>query len=266
MNETVNLDEALRLSEFRRVGLDELGGASLMRRVDTKFVFNARSLAELADGLGGSYSLLDVAGLSVHDYLTLYFDTPSLDLFAAHHRGMGERIKVRERRYASTGQLFLEVKRRNNKGLTTKTRVAASAFDAAIDPDSVPERQALLRVGVAPLADDGELLPSLWNAYRRVTFVRDGHSERVTLDADLTFESGGAKVAVGEVVVAEVKQARLDWSSPFMHRLRAIGARPSGFSKYCMGVCLLRPQVRHNRFKPKLRALRRLAEGGEHVA
>lgn len=254
------------LSGFDRIGLAELGSASLMRRQDTKFMFRASALAESITGLERDYAVLEVGGSAVQEYLTRYFDTASLELFAAHHRGMGERVKVRERQYLATGQLFLEVKHRSNKGVTTKTRAEASAWDEVLDVETLPVSEALSRSDRTRVLAGGRLVPTLWNGYRRITLVRKGRSERVTIDLGLTFSDDDRRYESEAIAIAEVKQARIDLSSPFMLRLRALGLRPAGFSKYCMGVGLLRPEVKHNRFKPRLRALRRLDEGVGHVA
>ncbi len=254
------------LSGFDRIGLAELGSASLMRRQDTKFMFRASALAESITGLERDYAVLEVCGSSVQGYLTRYFDTASLELFAAHHRGMGERVKVRERQYLATGQLFLEVKHRSNKGVTTKTRAEASAWDEALDVEMLPVSEALIRSHRTRVLAGGRLVPTLWNGYRRITLVRKGRSERVTIDLGLSYSDDAKRYQSEAIAIAEVKQARIDLSSPFMLRLRALGLRPAGFSKYCMGVGLLRPEVKHNRLKPRLRALRQLDEGVPHVA
>jgi len=248
------------LGAFSTVGLEELGGAALMQRQDTKFVFSTALLEGLLSELEGHYALLEVGGLVRHRYLTLYFDTDALDLFNAHHRGMGERVKVRERRYLTTGQLFLEVKRRNNKGVTDKTRVEVGDWDEHV-PLSV--MTATLNGSAAHRDEDGQVLrPTLWNAYERMTLVGRGRPERVTIDTDLTFmASSESRYDAAGAVVAEVKQPSIDRASPVMQRLRALGVRPTGFSKYCIGVSLLRPDLRHNRFKPRLRTLKRLTEG-----
>ena len=43
--------------------------------------------------------------------------------------------------------------------------------------------------------------------------------------------------------------------------MRALGIRSTGFSKYCIGIALLYPQVKHNNFKPILRLLDKLTGG-----
>lgn len=253
---------AVDVGAFSTVRLDQIGAAGLMRRVDTKYVFDAGALATVLDGLAPAYRVLEVAGHRQHSYLTLYFDTAALELFAAHHRGVGERFKVRERLYGSTRQLFVEVKHRDNAGVTDKQRFAAEAWSAALEPAAL----ACLTARNPWRVPDLRLAPSLWNAYQRITLVAEDPPERVTLDTNLRFMAAGGRRDLGGVAIAEVKQPRLDRRSPFMQRMRDLGLRHGGLSKYCMGVCLLRPEIKHNRFKPRLRAVERVGLGSRHVA
>lgn len=255
------------LESFTSIGLAELGAASLMRRTDTKFVFHASSLPAMLQGLEGVYRLLEVENITSHEYCTLYFDTPSLDLFHAHHRGSGHRFKVRQRKYMTTDQLFLEVKRRSNKGETNKVRALTERMDDVLDVSSSTVAEVMAASDLeraTPLT--GDLAATLWNSYRRVTLVRIDVPERVTFDTDLCFWTADAGKQLRGVAIAEVKQERVDRSSPVMERMRALGVRPGGFSKYCMGVSLITRGVKHNRFKPKLRALGQLMGGTPHVA
>ena len=248
------------LAGFERVGLDDLGDAGLMRREDTKYLLDSRVLPELLRGLERSYRLLEVAGLVEHEYRTLYYDTRAYDLFAAHHRGVLDRVKVRERKYVSTDTLFLEVKHKDKKGVTRKTRSTAARWDDDLDP-------AVTGVaGTYPTDPGGRLYPVMWNAYQRLTLVAIDRPERVTIDTGLWFSSSGGSVGLGGLSVTEVKQPRIDRASLMMTRLRELGVRPGGFSKYCMGVSLLVPGVKHNRFKPRLRRIDRLAGDLTHVA
>lgn len=90
--------------------------------------------------------------------------------------------------------------------------------------------------------------------------------ERVSFDTNLSFWTPNGRTSLNDVAIAEVKQERVDRSTPVMQRMRSLGVRPGGFSKYCMGVSLVSPDVKHNRFKPKLRALGQLEGGAPHVA
>lgn len=253
-------DLGAHLAPFERVGLDDLGAAGLMRREDTKFLLNSHGLPDLLRGLERSYRLLEVAGLVEHDYRTLYFDTQAYDLFMAHHRGVLDRYKVRERKYVSTDTLFLEVKHRDKKGVTRKSRTATAGWDDDLDP------AATGMAGSGVTRHMGKLVPVMLNAYQRLTLVAVDRPERVTIDTGLWFSTPAGSVGLGHLSVAEVKQERIDRTSLVMARLRELGVRPGGFSKYCMGVSLLVPGVKHNRFKPRLRRIDRLTGVLTHVA
>ena len=83
-------------------------------------------------------------------------------------------------------------------------------------------------------------------------------------DVRLRFRSEQRTVALPGVVIAEVKQARYAHTSDFMRLMRAHHLRSVGFSKYCIGVSLLYPDVKHNSFKAQHRLLARLMEGANH--
>jgi hypothetical protein len=47
--------------------------------------------------------------------------------------------------------------------------------------------------------------------------------------------------------------------------MRQMGIRKTGFSKYCVGVSLLYPEIKHNRFRAAHRLIARLSNGGFNV-
>ena len=48
----------------------------------------------------------------------------------------------------------------------------------------------------------------------------------------------------------------------FARLMRHYHVRDTSFSKYCMGVSLLYPDVKHNKFKAQQRLVARLMQGG----
>lgn len=177
-------------------------------------------------------------------------------MYLQHHAGKGNRAKVRSRRYLVTGQSFLEVKRKTNKERTVKRRVATDTFTTAFTPAVA----AFVAAGVTDPAPT--LVPQLWNTFTRITLVSTSHPERLTIDLDLSFRGGGQSINLPGIAVAEVKQDGFDRSSTFVQQLHAAGIQPTGFSKYCIGVALLYPHIKHNRFKPRLRLVQKLM--GDH--
>ena len=244
-------------SGFDPVSLHEIGVASLMDRVDTKFVLPARSVAEILDSLAGGYRVLEVRGHRLSRYSTRYFDTPDLRLYHAHHAGRARRYKVRVRTYVDSEARFLEVKLRTHRGRTTKERVSL-AHDL-MDPMGRLEREALL--GIDQALSPRDLRESMVVDYTRLTLVRVDHPERITLDLMLRFSRGTESRIYPGVVIAELKQARR-LRSPFLEALRASGMRAGSLSKYCLGITALAPEARTNRFRGALRRLETTDGGG----
>ncbi len=244
------------LGHFSPVGLEEIRDAALLRRFDTKIVLREDQLAHILAQLSNAYDVLEIEGRRVHQYHTLYFDTPALTLYHQHHNGQRSRYKVRIRTYEDSGLAFLEVKHKTNQDVTIKERLVIPEPMMHISAEGWDFLDAML-----PEPAD-TLLPILENAFRRVTLVSKHRAERLTLDVGLSFGVEHAGIVLPGIAVAEIKQAAYSLGSEFIGLARGLGIRPIGFSKYCMGVALLAPQVKHNAFKPQLGHLDRILREG----
>ena len=229
-------------------------------RYDTKFVLSHSQLIAALRFMDGDYSALDIDGIRVHRYRTLYFDTPGFDLYLRHHSGARNRFKVRSRHYVDSDRSFLEVKRKAGKNRTVKARkeTASTVTELTMEAMGFVESQAL--------TGTGDLEPKLWNEFDRITLLGNSSAERVTLDLRIGFSSGAERQSMPGLAVAELKQASIDRTSPFFRHMRSIGSRPARFSKYCVAAQLLHPQLKRNRFRKSLRAVEKLAEGAVHAA
>ncbi|MGK0279252.1 MAG: hypothetical protein ACI9RU_002028, partial [Litorivivens sp.] len=103
---------------FEPISLSEMEGTALLDRTDTKFMLDQGTLIELLKEVQGDYRILEVKGIRMNRYKTLYFDTPDLDFYHLHQNGKKNRHKVRSRKYLDSDLCFLEVKFKNNKGRT----------------------------------------------------------------------------------------------------------------------------------------------------
>lgn len=242
-----------RLATLQPIGLDELGLSNLQDRIDTKFLISATELPSLLEALTVAYRVLDINGVRLHGYQTLYFDTPGFDLYQAQHSGRPDRYKVRSRRYVETRQAFLEVKHKNGRNRTIKNRIATGTLLTDLDAEAT----AFIS-GHLPFP--GELEPKLWNRFSRITLVHVSEPERLTLDLNVSFGKELITTAFPGVVVAELKQAVLNRGSAFLNEARSRGIRATGFSKYCIGAAVLHDDLKHNRFKPELLRAQQLSE------
>jgi len=120
------------LSDFNSITLKEVQKASLMRRKDSKFMFSCVHVPSLLSMVQEHYRVLEIDGLRSHEYQTMYYDTPDLEMYHMHHRGMANRHKVRFRKYGTSDIHFLEVKKKNSKGVTIKNRIKTNGMDDTI--------------------------------------------------------------------------------------------------------------------------------------
>ncbi|MEL7158219.1 MAG: VTC domain-containing protein [Actinomycetota bacterium] len=226
-----------------------------MSRLDTKIALRMpdlhRVLGRLASPGADPLWLVDTPTGVAPVYSTLYFDTPDLRDYRAHHNGRRLRRKYRYRRYHSTDAVFFEIKQRSSSRRTTKERVPTDRIPAMLGPAELALAASL---GLRP----GPIVPTLEVGYRRLTLV--GPSERITIDLGLRCRGRNRRtVDFSHVAILEVKQERRRPDSSIADSLRALGLRPHAMSKYCLGVAGCFDGVRDHRFRPRLRRLAAMA-------
>jgi hypothetical protein len=223
----------------------------LLNRVDSKFVFRAGELPLLLGQMQPDYFVLEIDGVRLQHYDTLYFDTPDHRLYLNHHNKRANRFKVRSRRYSESGVAYFEIKFKTNKGRTNKIRNKQKGLR-----EEIAGKQAeLLREGTG--MEPGTLQPALQIFFSRITLANRALTERVTIDTGLTFRNENGEHAYPGVVVAELKQDR-NAASPLSALLHRHHIRPCRMSKYCIGLASVEPGLRQNNFKRKLRNLNKL--------
>lgn len=240
------------LQRFDAIHLSEMDHVALFRRTDTKYLMSEEQLSRALAHLTGHYRILEVNGRRLQRYQTLYFDTPDLALYRQHHNGWRNRYKVRERAYVDSALAFWEVKHKVDANTTVKSRMRTGEWCPQIARNTEPFLHAHYPYQVESLE------PKLFNTFERITLVSTHRVERMTIDVGLRFSWNGADVSLAGIAIAEVKQDGFSMGSAFVQQMRALGVRPTGFSKYCIGVSVLYPEVKHNRFKPQLSQIDKL--------
>ncbi|MBX3053401.1 MAG: polyphosphate polymerase domain-containing protein [Caldilineaceae bacterium] len=243
------------MGRFDPISLKEMDDVALLDRTDTKYVLQTGQLQQALAQLTDQYRVLTIQGNRLNHYQTVYFDTPGFALYKRHHDGSHSRYKVRSREYVDSHLAFLEVKFKTNKNRTIKSRMQT--------PDVVTEFDRGTSDFVhAHYPDDPAVLePKLWNQFIRITLVSKQNVERLTLDVNLEFERDRARAGMPGIAIAEVKQDGFNIQSDFIRQMRKMGVRPSGFSKYCMGVATLYDEVKKNNFKPRMLHVGKLMHG-----
>jgi hypothetical protein len=239
-----HVSQSSNLNRFKHHGLKDLKNAELMNRVDTKYLIPIDLLEPLLVTLVPYYTALEIKGKRIFTYHNTYFDTDEYDFYHAHHQGKLNRYKVRHRNYVDSEKGFLEVKFKNNKGRTIKTRIESN--EACVRGDSE-------KTFLNAISNKFDCLKAAqWGAYERIALANEACGERLTLDLKLRFSTidGSRKASLPRFFIAELKQGKHNLTSPFAKEMSRLGIRAKKFSKYCIGCSLLIPELKANCFKP----------------
>jgi len=233
------------LNLFRKHGLDSLKKAKLMNRVDTKFVIKRMHLIQIMRSLQSNYSVLSINNKEISPYENHYFDTHNMEFYTAHHNGKLNRYKVRH--YIDSQLRFLEVKFKNNKKRTIKSRMKVS-------DDSYSKIDSFVKKNM------GGCMPELHikqiSGYQRIAFANESIGERITIDYDVWYQSKASEpvLELDDLCIVEIKQKSYNAQSSIFDLLKTLGYAPTSFSKYCIGCALLYSEdIKTNRFKQMIK-------------
>ena len=256
------------LNVYSPITLDEMSGISLMNRTDTKFVTGIERVRELLFMAKNDYFVQQTGGMRILSYYSVYFDTKTFDMYVAHQNGKLNRQKIRIRSYVDSGDNFLEVKTKNNRGQTDKKRIPVDAFDPFKPQyniifsgdvyDDKPNCVDFLKeyLYYSPVT----LKESLEIRFDRITLVNKKKTERLTIDMNLNFLNTytGITKSLEKLAVIELKRDGLVYS-PVLEMLRTLRILPMGFSKYCIGSAITNLALKRNRILTKLRQIEKIS-------
>jgi hypothetical protein len=167
------------------------------------------------------------------------------------------------RSYMASGISFLEIKDKNNKGVTHKLRIpiTTNQFNAM-----KLDKHETHFIDAHTTYKAENFLPQIQNYFQRITLVDKNETERVTLDLGLVYRrtATGETAVLDGLVIVEMKQDAAT-KSHFRMYLNELHVLPGSMSKYCLGMALINPDVKSNRFKNKLRKINKITESN-HVA
>ena len=254
-NQHISLLEPLEA--FTTISLSEMDSVKLMNRIDSKYLTDEATLVEiLADAARVGYRVLETEGSRISPYDSVYYDTQELRMFLDHHNRRLRRQKVRTRAYVNSGDAFLEIKHKSNKGRTKKKRVPIP-LEELNDFRSDAAAAEYLSGHSAFTAD--MLSPVLETVFCRITLVNPEMTERLTIDTCLRFRNfrTGLETSLQNAVIIELKQDGRTVSEMkrilLNHRVK-----PVRVSKYCIAVTLTGPDVKSGRFKEKIRIIEKV--------
>lgn len=234
--------DRFNLLKFDKTTLAEMNSVSLMKRVDTKFILKESQLLEVLSKLYDDYKILEIDQERLMKYSTLYFDSENKKCFKDHHNGKLNRYKIRMRKYLVSDICFLEIKKKNNLGITNKIRRQIKDFETNLTSES---KDFITKSNINNLL----LEPSLYNNFSRMTLVNKNESERITIDVDLSFSFGTDEKKFDKLVVVEIKQEGKRLNTTINRALKSMSILPTNFSKYCIGISNIIGDIKSNRFK-----------------
>lgn len=233
---------------FESISLSEMDNVSLMKRTDTKFVLNKTQLLRILSEVQSEYKVLEIDKTRLMSYHTHYYDTPDFEFYFKHHNDIAYRTKVRSRTYLDSNLTFLEIKQKDIKGRTIKSRIKTTNTSTNLNG---VETNFINNT----TSKNYTLKKSLTNSFNRFTLVSKYEKERVTVDSNLSYDR---KMFNSELIVVELKQERLNRNSKVFQSLKRQGIHSMGLSKYCIGVSSENPHIKSNNFKRKFLAINKI--------
>ena len=241
------------LLDLPKISLEEMSGVKLMNRKDVKYIIKAGMIPLIIKSLKDDYHIQEIEGKRVADYHTIYLDTNDLEFYHTHMNGKLNHLKMRIRSYVESNLSFLEIKSKSNKGRTRKARIVFNA------DEGLKKGRAADFINGASGFIAGDLLPVLENNFKRMTFVNNSHSERITMDFNISFTNYLNKQSdsISDLAIIEIKQDR--FSESLMSKcLTEMRIKKSGISKYCLGMALTSDHVKKNLYKRKIRYIHKI--------
>jgi hypothetical protein len=239
------------LNKFQSVTLPEIAEFGLMDRVEKKYVMHIEDLPKLLTLLPEHLRVLAFDGNPVSLYKTEYFDTHDNRMYLDHHRGKLNRYKIRVRSYDNTRTSYLEIKHKNNKGKTLKTRT-----DFTFEKDVITDDILIDFIEQNSPYNLKLLHPQITTHYKRTTFIDMLHQIRMTLDTYLSFEDTDRSCSLDNLCIIEIKKHSKD-PTYFERTIHELGYKEFSVSKYCLAMVNLK-NIKSNRFKSKFNKLNKI--------
>jgi VTC domain len=228
----------------RHLSLEDLNEhVELLTRTDRKYIVDPDLLGRLLASNVDRLAVLDIDGRREFGYESVYFDTADLRLYRDAATSRRIRFKVRTRLYRDAGIVVLEVKAKDGRGQTIKSRL-----DYAIEDRhrlTVVAREFVDELAACP-GIAATLEPVLTTRYLRATLVDLTHGSRFTVDRGLVCTApGGTSIGLDEMIIETKSEGA---TSPIDRWLWQQGVRPVRISKYCTALAAMRPELPANKW------------------
>ena len=245
------------IKNFIPISLSEMEDVKLLNRTDVKFVFHISKLDAIVLSAQEFYRTLLISNRFYTDYETNYFDTDNFKFYLDHHNKRYNRYKVRMRSYVNSDLHFFEIKHKNNKNRTVKSRLKIEKQTDVIQANCAELLENC--IGISP-----ELLHrTIQINCKRITLVNKNLTERVTIDFDLSYLLNYQEHSYPEMVIVEIKQDK-SRKSDFLNILKQQKIRKMSLSKYSFGIANYVESIKKNNFKTQIKHVSKISSKVAH--
>ena len=239
------------IDKFPTISLLELQKVSLLKRFDTKYFFHFSKLEDVLNNMQNEYQILKIKNNLKHQYSTLYFDDKNKSSYIKHHNGKKNREKLRFRNYVESGESYLEIKTKNNKGQTNKKRIKTKKEFKITDL----QKKFILNNSDF---DPEKMFLENSNIFTRYTFTDKKFSHRITIDTDFVFNYKEEKVDIPRLVILELKESKGEKEPLIKNILKKHNIKKNRISKYCLTTIMLNNKIKLNNFKTLMLKLEKM--------
>lgn len=233
------------LTNFNQLNFSLIPDAILLNRVEKKYLLNKLEFSTIINNLNSQYVCLEISNSIINSYYNTYFDTPNFDFYLQHHNNINNRLKIRKRYYKTTDTYFLEIKQKNCNR-TFKNRMQINNANSFLNPE---ELNFITQHNASATPDN--IKANVHINYKRLSLINKDFSERLSFDFDIEFVSNTTIIQLNNLIIGECKQIHPS-KSHFINVIKQQNISQTPFSKYCIAISKLFPDLKHNNFKPQL--------------
>lgn len=235
----IGIDSSYIENSFECIDLSSLTNNKLLSRFDRKYIIPSEKITDLLNLSINDYHVLKIDDKVQHQYTSTYYDTKDYELYLKHHNKRKVRFKVRLREYLDSHIKFAEIKLKGKNKITDKFRLP-------LDTEMQAEA-ALYQLIHRHTNETIEIERTIGVSYKRITLIHKTINQRITIDTDVCFSNNNEKKSLQDIAILEIKYSGIRHQSktPFSHLIHKF---ERNFSKYCIGIAMLHPEIKHNNF------------------
>jgi hypothetical protein len=106
------------------------------------------------------------------------------------------------------------------------------------------------------------LKPVLSNSLQRITLINKTHTQRITIDRNISFGYLSDQLSLPEIIVIEIKSLKDDPDRKIIEILQELNIVASRMNKYCNGMAMIVPGIKKNLFKPNIHFINKIQSDG----